>query len=146
MVQLFEAGYNVRTAVRDIAGFEKIKSLKAAAPYNSQIEPIIVPDITAPGAYDEAVKGVKYIIHVASPFASSNLFDGDFELCYMQPAIKGTVGMLESANKATGIKRVVFTASILSIASFGIVGTDTVVDGISHNLTHISYFTDPPSS
>lgn len=129
MVLLLEAGYNVRTAVRNIAGFEKIKNLKSAAPYGAQMEPVIVKDITAPGAYDEAVKGVKYILHIASPFASPELFSADPESCYIQPAVKGTVGMLDSAIKVTGIERIVITASIVSIASFALVNTDTVING-----------------
>ncbi|KAL7903643.1 hypothetical protein GGI35DRAFT_487264 [Trichoderma velutinum] len=58
LVLLLKAGYKVRTAVRNVAGFEKIKALKSAAPYASQIQHIIVPDITVPGAYDDAVKGL----------------------------------------------------------------------------------------
>ncbi len=37
--------------------------------------------------------------------------------------------MLESANKATGIKRVVITASILSISGLSDIGTGVIVDG-----------------
>lgn len=129
MVRLVKAGYNVRTAVRNLAGFEKIKALKSTAPYQSQLEHIIVPDITVPGAYDEAVKGVKFILHIASPFASSDLFTSDYEASYIQPAVRGTVGMLDSAVKAEGVERIVITASVLSIASFAVTGTDTVVNG-----------------
>jgi hypothetical protein len=129
LVHLVKAGYNVRAAVRNLAGFEKIKALKSTSPYQSELEHIIVPDITAPGAYDEAVKGVKFILHVASPFASPDLFTGDYETSYIQPAVRGTVGMLDSAGKAEGIERVVITASILSIASFAVAGTSAVVNG-----------------
>lgn len=129
MVYLLEEGYNVRVAVRDLAGFEKIKTLKSTAPYQSQMEHIIVPDITAVGAYDDAVKGVRYIQHVASPFATADHFTGDYEASYIQPAVKGTVGMLDSAIKAGGIERVVITTSVAAIASPAIAGTDTVIDG-----------------
>lgn len=88
-----------------------------------------MPDITAPGAYDEAVRGARFVIHVASPFANPALFDGDAEEMYILPAVKGTVGMLESAAKEAGVERVVVTASIYSTASFAILGTDTVVNG-----------------
>ena len=116
-------------AVRNATGFEKTRALKSVAGYTSQIESIIVPNITIPGAYDEAVKGVKYIVHVASPFASPELSTADHETAYMQPAVKGTVGMLESASKATGIERAVITGSILSIFSFGPTAGDAIVDG-----------------
>ena len=93
------------------------------------MESIIVSDITAPGAYDDAVKGVKYVVHVASPFASPDLFESDYETNYIQPAVRGTVGMLESAVKVSGIERIVITSSIVAIASFSTAGTGVVVDG-----------------
>ncbi|KAJ2981408.1 hypothetical protein NQ176_g2045 [Zarea fungicola] len=118
LVFLLEKGYNVRCAVRNEAGYERIKALKSAAPYASQMQSILVPDITVPGAYDEAVKGVDYVIHAASPFAAPALLSSEeYEANYIQPAIAGTVGMLDSATKASSIKRVVITASILSIMS-----------------------------
>lgn len=126
---LLEAGYRVRAAVRNVAGFEKIKGLKSAAPYESQIEHILVPDITIPGAYDDAVKGVKYIVHLASPFASPDLAQGDYESSYIQPAVKGSVGMLDSAITTTSVRRIVITGSILSILGLGVHGSDIIVNG-----------------
>ncbi|KJZ71560.1 hypothetical protein HIM_09029 [Hirsutella minnesotensis 3608] len=114
---LLEAGYQVRAAVRNQAGFDKILALKPIASYASQLDSIVVPDITAPGAYNDAVKGVKYIVHVASPLATSPPEDATYDTHVIQPAIRGTVGILESASKASGIQRIVITASVLSIAS-----------------------------
>ncbi|OPB45484.1 reductase [Trichoderma guizhouense] len=128
LVLLLEAGYKVRAAVRNVAGFERIKALKSAAPYVSQIEHIVVPDITVPGAYDEAVKGVKYVVHVASPFSSPDLVQSDYESSFIQPAVKGTVGMLDSAITAESVKRVVITGSILSITGLAVYGPDVIVD------------------
>ncbi|TWU73195.1 hypothetical protein ED733_004315 [Metarhizium rileyi] len=56
---LLEDGYAVRAAVRTQAGFDKISSLPSVQKYRSQLTSFIVPEITVPGAYDEAVKGVK---------------------------------------------------------------------------------------
>ncbi|KAL7942604.1 hypothetical protein V8C42DRAFT_148773 [Trichoderma barbatum] len=117
LVFLLEAGYKVRAAVRNQSGFDKISQLKPVAPYASKLTSVIVPDITVPGAYDEAVKGVEYIVHIASPLASNAPPGVDYESYMIQPAIQGTVGILESATKTTGIKRVVITGSILSIAT-----------------------------
>lgn len=94
------------------------------------MEHIIVPDITVPGAYDEAVKGVKYIVHVASPFSSPDLVQSDYESSFIQPAVKGTVGMLDSAITAESVKRVVITGSILSITGIAVFGPDVIVDGM----------------
>lgn len=135
---LLEAGYKVRVAVRNAAGTAKINAYKAAAPYESQIEYIIVPDITVSGAYDDAVKGVKYVVHVASPFATPDLHESEFETSYIEPAIKGSTGMLDSAAKVGGIQRVVITGSYLSIAGFAVAGTDAVVDGMCYP-AHIEF-------
>lgn len=129
LVLLLEAGYKVRVAVRNATGPEKIKAIKAIAQYESQIEYIIVPDITVSGAYDDAVKGVKYVVHVASPFASPDLLESEYESSYIQPAIKGSTGILDSAAGVEGIKRVVITGSYLSIAGLAVAGTNGVVDG-----------------
>ncbi|KAK1244023.1 hypothetical protein MKX08_002161 [Trichoderma sp. CBMAI-0020] len=118
LVEVLKAGYKVRAAVRNQAGFDRIASLKPLAPYVSNLESIIVPDIAAPGAYDEAVKGVKYVVHVASPLAQPVDTEEGFQSEVIQPAIRGTLGILEAAHKTTGIERIVITASILSVASF----------------------------
>lgn len=61
--------------------------------------------IFQPGAYDEAVKGVEGVIHAASPV---ELFiEGDPSLV-IDPAVKGTTGLLDSLHKhAPNVKRVV---------------------------------------
>ncbi|GFP57553.1 ketoreductase CTB6 [Trichoderma asperellum] len=128
LILLLEAGYKVRAAVRNAIGSEKIKAIKPIAQYESQIEYIIVPDITISGAYDDAVKGVKYVVHMASPFASPDLQESEFESNYIQPAIKGSTGILDSAATVQGIERIVITGSYLSIAGFAVAGTDAAVD------------------
>ncbi|TFB00470.1 hypothetical protein CCMA1212_007711 [Trichoderma ghanense] len=91
LVFLLEGGYKVRAAVRNQAGFDRISQLKPVAPYASQLSSIVVPDITVPGAYDEAVKDVEYIVHVASPLASNAPPGIDYDSYMIQPAIHGTV-------------------------------------------------------
>ncbi|KGQ07090.1 Putative uncharacterized oxidoreductase [Beauveria bassiana D1-5] len=116
LIHLLEQGsFNVRVAVRSQSSLDKLLSYKQIAPYASQLESTIVPDITVPGAYDEAVKGVTHIIHVASPIPSAQT--ADFETDLVQPAIQGTVGILQSAHKVAGIKKIVITASIAAISS-----------------------------
>ncbi|KAJ6452663.1 hypothetical protein C8R45DRAFT_1083348 [Mycena sanguinolenta] len=103
-------GYSVRGAVRSA---EKGASLvELFAPYGDKFEVVVVPDITAEGAFDEAVKGVDAIEHTASPFH----FQADDPAELLEPAIKGTVGILESARKyGTSVKRVVVTSSCASV-------------------------------
>ena len=113
-----KAGYFVRAAVRSQAKADAVlatPTVKAINP-GPRLTFTIVPDILADNAYDEAVKGVKYIIHVASPVIKGEGFTPDqFETHLLQPALKGTSGILDSAYKTPGIKRIVITSSEVAI-------------------------------
>jgi nucleoside-diphosphate-sugar epimerase len=116
LVEALSAGYSVRAAVRSQAKADSIlnaPSVKALNP-GSKLTFATIPDMLAKGAYDEAVKGVKYIIHLSSPI-TSGLTAEEFESKLILPALHGTIGILESANKTTGIERVVITSSEVAI-------------------------------
>ena|ERR1700761_4260451 len=70
LVFTLEHGFRARIALRRLEQAEKIKSASSIKPFLDSIEFVQVPDIIAPNAYDEAVKGVKYVIHIASPIYS----------------------------------------------------------------------------
>jgi nucleoside-diphosphate-sugar epimerase len=113
-----KAGYSVRAAVRSQAKADAVlatPTVKAINP-GSRLTFVIVLDILADNAYDEAVKGVKYIIHSASPVIKGEGFTPDqYETHLVQPALRGTSGILESASKTNGIKRIVITSSEVAI-------------------------------
>ncbi|KAH0491006.1 hypothetical protein TgHK011_002452 [Trichoderma gracile] len=142
LVFLLEAGYKVRAAVRNQDGFDRISQLKPVAPYAEQLSSIVVPDITVPGAYDEAVKDVEYIVHVASPLASNAPPGIDYDSYMIQPAIHGTVGILESAIKTTGVKRIVITGSVMSITTPAILGSGEYINEESRVPTTHGPFTN----
>ncbi len=76
------SNYHVRAAVRSSEKAAQIKAAKSVQGYLDKLEFVIVPDILADGAYDEAVKGVDYILHVASPISfpvSMSIKRDDFE-------------------------------------------------------------------
>lgn len=117
LVDTLERGYSVRAAIRDSSKEDiilKSKSIKAINP-GSRLSFVVVKDIIADGAYDEAVKGVKYVIHIASPLANSSISSEEQEEKVIKPAVKGTMAMLNSAQKTTGIKRIVITSSVVAI-------------------------------
>ena len=103
------AGYEVVGTVRSNSSAESVK--KANAEYANKLSFALVPDMTVEGAFDEASKGAAGIIHTASPFV---LAPEDNERDLLQPAIQGTVRVLEAA-QANGIKRVVITSSFAAI-------------------------------
>jgi nucleoside-diphosphate-sugar epimerase len=133
LIEALQKGYKVRVAVRN-QGVDKIKSHHLISPYQDQLEFIIVPNITVDGAYDEAVKGVTVILHVASAMPKPGIMD--FEGQIVQPAVKGTVGMLESAMKEGRVRWIVITASIGSIipAEKLSTGDSKIYNGMSTSL------------
>ncbi|KIV96956.1 hypothetical protein PV10_00766 [Exophiala mesophila] len=125
LVGLLKSGYHVRIAVRSEQKLQKVlatPSIKTLKPTEQQLSWIIVPDFTVAGAYDEAVKGVKYIIHAASPIPTfgegTAPEQSQYEEYFIKPAVAGAVGILESAKKASTVKRVVITSSIVAIVPF----------------------------
>ncbi|KAL9112196.1 MAG: hypothetical protein Q9227_003573 [Pyrenula ochraceoflavens] len=117
LVEALSAGYQVRAQVRGESSLQKVKTAPSIQPYLSHLSFITVPDIEAEGAWDEAVKGAKYIIHVASPIASPKYQDNEWEEKLISPAVRGTLSLLNSALRVAGpqLSRIVITASTLSI-------------------------------
>ncbi|KAI3603727.1 d-lactaldehyde dehydrogenase [Moniliophthora roreri] len=116
---LLERGHDVRGTVRSRSKGEELLAEFTKIPgYNTpgklgKFDFVIVEDISKPGAFDEAVKGVDAVQHIASPFHLNA--DDPKEL--IEPAVNGTVGVLESVKKYGGeqVKRVVVTSSCASI-------------------------------
>ncbi|TFK47435.1 D-lactaldehyde dehydrogenase [Heliocybe sulcata] len=108
--RLLEAGYAVRGTVQSATKGEYLKKLFGS--YGDKLELKVVEDITKEGAFDEAVKGVDAIEHTASPFH----FKASEPDELISPAVKGTVGILNSALKfGTNVKRVVVTSSCAAV-------------------------------
>lgn len=134
LVEALSSGYQVRAQVRNESGIQKVKAAPSVQPYLSRLSFVLVPDIEIDGAWDEAVKGTKYIIHLASPIPRSKtpIQDHEYEEKLVNPAVRGTLSLLSSALKYAGpnLARVVITASIISIVSW----TDMLAEsGITYN-------------
>lgn len=112
VIELFlNAGYQVRGQVRNESSGKKVHKVFPNA--GSALTTVIVPDITVPGAFDEAVKDVVGVIHTASPFIL-NVENNERDL--LDPAIKGTTHILEAVYAhAPQVKRVVITSSFAAI-------------------------------
>lgn len=118
LVIALQAGYKVRAAVRSEAKRDSILATKSIKDLNpgTNLTFVIVPDLTVEGAYDEAVKGATYIIHIASPIVlKGEILPENYHSTLIVPAINATVSILKAANKTTGVKRVVITSSIVAI-------------------------------
>lgn len=124
-------GYRVRAAVRSERKAEIVRSNPALKDIKSdQLDFVIIPDFLVDGAFDEAVKGVDFILHIASPIPTADLSgDDDLDALMIKPAIQATLGVLRSAQNANTVQRVVVTNSAVGIIPFtviaGIEKTDT---------------------
>ncbi|KIX96686.1 uncharacterized protein Z520_07405 [Fonsecaea multimorphosa CBS 102226] len=112
LIEALKKGYKVRAAVRSESKAAQVKSAKSTQPYLDQLTFTTVPDIEKEGAFDEAVKGVDYIIHTASPLPVPS---DDDEKNIIRPAINGTLSILRSALKEPSIKKVVITSSVAAV-------------------------------
>lgn len=110
--QLLQEGLTVHAAVRDPKNENKIAHLKKAATNSNGTIKFFKGDLLTPGSYTQAMEGCELIYHTASPFIT-DVKDPQKEL--VDPAVKGTTNVLESANKTSSVKRVVVTSSCVAI-------------------------------
>ncbi|KAI5926924.1 dihydroflavonol-4-reductase [Camillea tinctor] len=102
---LLRKGIKVRAVARSK---KKADLMKAARPqYTSLLDFYFIDDLNTPGIFDDAVKDVDGIIHVASPL---NYSVHDYEKELILPAIQGVRSIME-ASVDTKVKRVVMTSS-----------------------------------
>src|SRR5882757_6391176 len=123
VVELLRGGYDVRTTVR---GRDKEQVVTDAV--STAVDPagrlsFAVADLTADEGWDAAVKGVDYVLHVASPLGGAAAGDPDAMLA---AARDGALRVLRSAT-AAGVKRVVMT-SAANAASPSSYATEGVTD------------------
>jgi hypothetical protein len=69
LTQALNAGYHVRVSVRKENQIKTIKQHKLIASFDAKnlLEFVVIPDITADGAFDNVLKDVVFIEHIASP-------------------------------------------------------------------------------
>ncbi|KAM0284158.1 hypothetical protein ACHAQH_002148 [Verticillium albo-atrum] len=132
VVEAINAGYNIRGTARSAAKAEKTKHFDSP-----NYEVVVVPEMDPEGAFDEAVKGVDAIIHMASPLTFS---PNPKEV--VPPAVKGATSILRSASRESGIKRFVFTSSSTS-TSLSTPGKKFKINSKSWN-TEVDDFADFP--
>lgn len=118
VTQALAAGYHVRLSVRKEAQISSLRKLFSSDPAN--LDFIVVPDFTTPNAFDEALYGVTYIFHLASPMPGKG---DDFQNDYVAPAVDGTIALLDAAKNVSSIKRVIIVSSILALVPLGALET-----------------------
>lgn len=110
-LQLLEKGYVVRGSVRNLKGADKVRATLAAAGAGISRLEFAALDLTKDDGWDEAMSGVRFVHHVASPFVT-RMPEDKMEL--IRPAVDGTTRALNAAFRA-GVERVVLTSSLAAV-------------------------------
>jgi nucleoside-diphosphate-sugar epimerase len=120
IIDALQAGYSIRAAVRSQAKADRVLTIPSIKELNpgKKLEFAIVPDLLVDGAYDEAIKGATHVIHVASPITDAHKEGESYQTTLIEPAVKGTLNILQAAKKAGSVKRVVITSSVVAIVSW----------------------------
>lgn len=105
--QFLKRGFRVRGTVRDV----NKSSWLVEGPFKSYAEDgifelVAVPDLGVAGAYDEAIKGVAAVLHVAYV---TNIVPDPNEV--ITPTVTGIQSIMDAAMREPSVKRVVFTSS-----------------------------------
>ncbi|MFA9391405.1 MAG: NAD-dependent epimerase/dehydratase family protein [Prolixibacteraceae bacterium] len=110
--ELLDHGLTVHAPIRNPNDKEKLKYLNQLAENTHGTIKFFEADLLKPGSYNEAMKDCELVFHTASPFINK-VKDPQRDL--IDPALKGTQNVLESANKTASVKRVVLTSSVAAI-------------------------------
>lgn len=110
--QLLEKGYTVHGTVRNKS---KSQDLVEAFSVDGKPNPRLVifeADLLKEGSFDEAFKGVDYVLHTASPVIVQS---ENPQKEIVGPALNGTKNVLASVEKFDTIKQIVITSSVVAI-------------------------------
>src|SRR5688572_18888716 len=109
-VELLNAGYQVRGTARSPGARDSIRATLAKHADLAALE-FVEADLLADEHWSAAVEGCSAVLHVASPFPSSQPKD---ENILIGPAVDGTLRVLRAA-VAAGVQRFVQTSSTVAI-------------------------------
>jgi dihydroflavonol-4-reductase len=110
VARLLASGYRVRGTVRDPSS-PRHAHLVALPGAEDRLE-LVAADLLTPDAFDEAVGGCEYVLHTASPY-QIDVADPQRDL--VDPAVNGTLSVLEACVTSDSVRRVVLTSSVAAI-------------------------------
>lgn len=109
---LLERGFTVRACVRDPSNAAKTAHLSALAEGLPGTLSFAQGNLLENGSYDAAFDGVTHVIHTA---AAVMLAAKNPQVNIVDPSIKGTQNVLDSARAAGSVKRFVQTSSVAAV-------------------------------
>ena len=115
IMRLVGAGSRVHAAVRDPADTAKLSHLAEIAARGPGSIELFQADLLEPGSFDAAIAGCEIVFHTASPFLDMSKIN-DPQRDFVDPALDGTINVLESVNREPRVMRVVLTSSAAAMA------------------------------
>jgi nucleoside-diphosphate-sugar epimerase len=110
--ECLKQGYKVRGTVRDLKDDKKVGPLRKLEPW-AKLE-LIEADLLDKSSWEKAMRGVDYVIHVASPFPGQQPKDEDEVI---KPALEGTVNVMNAAHREK-VKRFIYTSSTATLVGY----------------------------
>ena len=111
IVAALNAGYDVRTTVRDLGRADEVRAMVGEGGADPAGVDIVAADLMDDRGWTAAVTGCEGVLHVASPIPLAQPDDPDD---LVVPAREGTLRVLAAA-RAGGVRRVVLTSSFAAI-------------------------------
>ncbi|KAF9602088.1 hypothetical protein IFM89_024855 [Coptis chinensis] len=113
VMKLLAKGYIVHATLRNLDDLSKVGLLKGLPNAEERLK-LFKADIYEPDSFQSAIEGCEYVFHAATPMqhnSESTVFKDTTEA-----AIAGVKSILGSCIKSGTIKRLVYTASVVSVS------------------------------
>jgi nucleoside-diphosphate-sugar epimerase len=104
--KLLEKGYDVRTTVRSEKKIAAVQDMLTTEGVNIANLSFAFADLTKADGWKEAMEGIDYVLHIASPLGGNNQEDPSL----IQTAKSGVENVIRAAIDA-GVKKIVMTSS-----------------------------------
>jgi hypothetical protein len=129
--QFLNRGFRVRGTVRDLQQSQWLLEgrFKTYAE-NGSLELVTVPDLSIDGAFDEAIKGVAAVLHIA--YITKIVPDPNEVIT---PTVVGIRSIMKSAVREPSVKEIMFTSSALAASPLKQDVDNGIVDRDSWNDT-----------
>lgn len=111
-LRLLQAGYTVRGSIRNPARADQVRTAMTAHGADISRLEFVTLDLENDAGWQDAVRGVKFLQHIASPF---NIESPRDKMDLIRPAVEGTTRAVRAA-LAGNVERIVLTSSMAAIA------------------------------
>ena len=110
--RLLDAGWRVHGTVRSLSKSPKLQALyDLSEAYPDQLE-LFQADLLTQGSFRAAIRNCSVVFHTASPFT---LRVAHPQRDLVDPAVKGTLNVLDAVDQIESVSRVVLTSSVVAM-------------------------------